>query len=283
MRRYTKHLFLPLLLLGLWLLLNDSLSAGYVVLGLFLAIALEPPVQFLAKRGWLRGVATGVVFLAAFVLAVAFLWALAPLFVRQVEQLVNDWMPYSWTSFAPMTDCGTCGRSDAVEVRRRSGGSDSAEVVDVGVAAGEVQALVAVVEGPERTWVTLAGLRSLELVHGAAVAPLGDIPIEPEVLFGAERAANLSLHNYTVTLDWQPTRNLSVNAATHYQSTHLVSRILVGVDPTDDVVPAIGDVDRVIRGNGQPIGFWEAFGRNLMRIIDALERSATWRTADRGA
>ncbi|MGN5536158.1 Na+/H+ antiporter subunit E [Alcaligenes sp. Lyrl_28] len=41
MRRYTKHLFLPLLLLGLWLLLNDSLSPGYLVLGLFLATALS--------------------------------------------------------------------------------------------------------------------------------------------------------------------------------------------------------------------------------------------------
>jgi iron complex outermembrane recepter protein len=40
-----------------------------------------------------------------------------------------------------------------------------------------------------------------------------------------------SLHNYTITADWQPTRNLSVNLATHYQSTDLVSRILVGVDP----------------------------------------------------
>ena len=41
-----------------------------------------------------------------------------------------------------------------------------------------------------------------------------------------------SLHNYTITADWQPTRNLSFNVATHYQSTDLVSRILVGVDPT---------------------------------------------------
>jgi iron complex outermembrane recepter protein len=39
------------------------------------------------------------------------------------------------------------------------------------------------------------------------------------------------LHNYTVTADWQPTRALSFNLATHYQSTDLVSRILVGADP----------------------------------------------------
>ncbi|HRL21133.1 Na+/H+ antiporter subunit E [Alcaligenes sp. SDU_A2] len=41
MKRSTKHLFLPLLLLVIWLLLNDSLSAGYVVLGVFLAIWLS--------------------------------------------------------------------------------------------------------------------------------------------------------------------------------------------------------------------------------------------------
>ncbi|WP_394060150.1 Na+/H+ antiporter subunit E [Alcaligenes sp. WGS1538] len=41
MKRSIKHLFLPLLLLAIWLLLNDSLSAGYVVLGILLAIWLS--------------------------------------------------------------------------------------------------------------------------------------------------------------------------------------------------------------------------------------------------
>jgi predicted PurR-regulated permease PerM len=73
----------------IWLsfLLRNVLFMVFVAL--FVAVALEPPVQFLAKRGWRRGAATGVVFLAAFLLGVAFLWALAPLFVRQVEELIN--------------------------------------------------------------------------------------------------------------------------------------------------------------------------------------------------
>lgn len=41
MKRYIKHLFLPLLLLIIWLLLNDSVSPGYVALGIFLAIWLS--------------------------------------------------------------------------------------------------------------------------------------------------------------------------------------------------------------------------------------------------
>jgi len=73
----------------LWLgfLLRNVLFMVFVAV--FVAVALEPPVLLLAKRGWRRGAATGVVFLAAFLLVVLFIWALAPLFVRQVEQLIN--------------------------------------------------------------------------------------------------------------------------------------------------------------------------------------------------
>jgi len=76
-----------------------------IFVALFVAVAFEPPVHFLEKRGWRRGLATGVVFLVAFVLFVTFLIALAPLFVNQanelidslpgyiesVSQLLNDW------------------------------------------------------------------------------------------------------------------------------------------------------------------------------------------------
>jgi hypothetical protein len=55
-----------------------------------------------------------------------------------------------------------------------------------------------------------------------------------------------TLHNVTVTADWQATRHLSVNLATHYQSADLVSRILVGNDPT-----IRGDPNRIL-GLGGP-------------------------------
>ncbi|MBI4625090.1 MAG: TonB-dependent receptor plug domain-containing protein [Verrucomicrobia bacterium] len=53
------------------------------------------------------------------------------------------------------------------------------------------------------------------------------------------------LHNYTLTADWQPTKNLVFNIAHHFQETNLVSRILVGSDPT-----LRGDPNRTLGLNG---------------------------------
>jgi predicted PurR-regulated permease PerM len=61
-----------------------------VFVALFLAVALEPAVHFLEKRGWKRGLATGLVFLALFVLVVLFLMLLVPLFVNQVNSLIDQ-------------------------------------------------------------------------------------------------------------------------------------------------------------------------------------------------
>ncbi len=73
-----------------WLAIKLRTILFMVFVSIFVTVAFEPPVHFLAKRGWRRGSATGVVFLAAFAIAVLFIWALAPLFVRQVEQLINS-------------------------------------------------------------------------------------------------------------------------------------------------------------------------------------------------
>ncbi|MFB3044614.1 MAG: AI-2E family transporter [Acidimicrobiia bacterium] len=73
----------------LWLLFTLSDILFMVFGSIFVAVALEPPVHFLAKRGWRRGSATGVVFLGGLVLVIGFLWALAPLFVDQVNLLIN--------------------------------------------------------------------------------------------------------------------------------------------------------------------------------------------------
>lgn len=60
-----------------------------VFVAIFVAVAFEPPVHTLAKRGWRRGTATGLVFVMAMILGVLFLWALAPLFVEQIRQLIE--------------------------------------------------------------------------------------------------------------------------------------------------------------------------------------------------
>jgi len=73
----------------LWLAYRLSNVILMIFVSIFVTVAFEPPVHYLAKRGWRRGAATGVVFVVAFVLIVLFFWALAPLFVEQVQQLIN--------------------------------------------------------------------------------------------------------------------------------------------------------------------------------------------------
>lgn len=73
----------------LWLVFTLSNILFIVFVSVFVAVAFEPPVHFLAKRGWKRGSATGLVFLVALILVVAFIWALVPLFVQQAQRLID--------------------------------------------------------------------------------------------------------------------------------------------------------------------------------------------------
>jgi predicted PurR-regulated permease PerM len=84
-----------------------------VFVSLAVAVAMEPPVHALEKRGWRRGAATGVVFFLAFVLAVLFVWTVAPLFVEQINQLVRAFPGYveSILRFLEMTFDLELGRS----------------------------------------------------------------------------------------------------------------------------------------------------------------------------
>ncbi|NNC74332.1 MAG: AI-2E family transporter [Acidimicrobiia bacterium] len=65
---------------------------GFLVLLLvsfFLSTALEPGVAYLAKRGWRRGAATGVLFLLVFVVGGTFLAMMVPLIVDQTAKLID--------------------------------------------------------------------------------------------------------------------------------------------------------------------------------------------------
>ena len=72
-----------------WLTFRLRSILTMVLVALFVAVAFEPPVHTLVKRGWSRRSATMVVFSAAFVVVVAFIWLLAPLFANQFDQLVR--------------------------------------------------------------------------------------------------------------------------------------------------------------------------------------------------
>jgi predicted PurR-regulated permease PerM len=61
-----------------------------IFVAVFIAVALEPPVHYLTGKGWRRGVATGLVFLIGFLLVVTFFVALAPLFVGQINELIEE-------------------------------------------------------------------------------------------------------------------------------------------------------------------------------------------------
>lgn len=65
-----------------------------VFISLFVSVALEPAVQFLSKRGWKRGLATGVVFVFVFLVGSGFVASLVPLFVSQATGLVENLPTY---------------------------------------------------------------------------------------------------------------------------------------------------------------------------------------------
>lgn len=97
---------------ALWLALQIRELIFMVFVAIFVAVAMEPPVHTLTKRGWRRGTATGIVFLVALVLIVVFAVSLIPLIVSQVRDLaasapdyvgsvaglLNDWFGLDFTT-----------------------------------------------------------------------------------------------------------------------------------------------------------------------------------------
>ncbi len=61
----------------------------WVFISLFASFALEPAVDWLAKRGWKRGLATGVILFGVVILGVVMVSLMIPLLVQQVEALVR--------------------------------------------------------------------------------------------------------------------------------------------------------------------------------------------------
>ena len=67
--------------------------AGFIqiiVISLFLSFAIEPAVDYLAKRGWRRGAATGLVFVAVLVAIAALIALLIPAVVSGTRQLISS-------------------------------------------------------------------------------------------------------------------------------------------------------------------------------------------------
>ena len=67
----------------------------WLVTALFLSFALEPLVNKLEKRGWKRGLATGLIIVGFMLLILVFIGAMVPLVIDQVRELVKvapDWV-----------------------------------------------------------------------------------------------------------------------------------------------------------------------------------------------
>ena len=68
---------------------------GVLIISLFVSFALEPAVNWLAHRGWKRGLATGAVLLGTVLIMLAFFVLMAPLVAQQVRALIQnipDWV-----------------------------------------------------------------------------------------------------------------------------------------------------------------------------------------------
>jgi predicted PurR-regulated permease PerM len=77
--------------LGVWWLASRLTGLiGWLIISLFLSFALEPGVNFLAKHGWRRGLATGFVMLAVFVAIIGLFVLVVPVFVRELTSFVDN-------------------------------------------------------------------------------------------------------------------------------------------------------------------------------------------------
>ncbi|MCZ7529263.1 MAG: AI-2E family transporter [Acidimicrobiia bacterium] len=78
------------LFVSYWLLLRLRTLLILVLVSLFLSFAIEPAVNFLARRGWRRGPATGMVFGGVFIIGVAFIAAIGALVANQVSDFIDE-------------------------------------------------------------------------------------------------------------------------------------------------------------------------------------------------
>ena len=99
--RYGMPRWIPRLILTITLVVVGLFTAYHMLkavrtllvlllISLFLAIALEPGVNFLNRKGWRRGWATGVIFLAFLLVVGLFIGLMVPLVVDQIARFVDD-------------------------------------------------------------------------------------------------------------------------------------------------------------------------------------------------
>lgn len=86
----TLILFTAAGLLGLWVFQKNVSFILLLMLALLFAIAMEPAVSALAKKGWRRGSATGLVMLGVTIVAGAFIALFGGILFSQASSLISD-------------------------------------------------------------------------------------------------------------------------------------------------------------------------------------------------
>ncbi|MEV0666024.1 AI-2E family transporter [Actinomadura luteofluorescens] len=81
-------------LAGLWLLERLRELLLLLLISLFLAFAIEPAVNWLAARGWRRGVATAAMFVVVALLLAGFLGGIGSLLAAQANNLITGFPDY---------------------------------------------------------------------------------------------------------------------------------------------------------------------------------------------
>jgi len=73
-----------------WLAMRLSGLIGWLFISLFLSFALEPAVNFLSRRGWRRGLATGFVMLVVFLLIIGLFVLVVPVFIQELKSFIGN-------------------------------------------------------------------------------------------------------------------------------------------------------------------------------------------------
>ena len=77
-------------LVGRWLFSRLHTLLLLIVISLFLSLAIEPGVNFLARKGWRRGVATLAFLFGILLVSLLFVGAIGALIGRQVANFIDD-------------------------------------------------------------------------------------------------------------------------------------------------------------------------------------------------
>jgi predicted PurR-regulated permease PerM len=120
--------------------------ASWIIVAFFLSLALEPAVNWFARRGWRRGVATGLVMLIAVVIGALMIVLIVPSVIKGLVELANQ-LPELLEDANRFTDRIGVDLTSTATTEAVAGLQDALRSVAGNVLQGAVGLGVALVEG----------------------------------------------------------------------------------------------------------------------------------------